>query len=367
MKVECVQDKLVEALAQAEKITGKNLSLPVLGCVLIEATKNQLVLKATNLDLGIEKTIPAKIDEVGVIAVPGAVLSSLVSNMAKEKSVKFQSDDTTLQVKTSKNKAVIKCLPNDDFPTIPQAPGEKLFSIPAQDLVKGLKSVFWSSSVSNVKPELSSVYIHKDDGMLVFAATDSFRLAEKKIKVKDDLKSFEHCLIPFKNVSEIIRILDAEEGVVDVYANKNQASFVFAGTYLTSRVVEGNFPDYNQIIPKTFKTESVLLKNDLAESLKIANIFSDSFSQVGLSVNPEGKSFEITTKNNTVGENTTSLSAALTGEMAEANFNCRYIGECLQSISSDSITLSFAGAGKPMVMRGVSDKSFTYLVMPMNR
>ena len=155
--------------------------------------------------------------------------------------------------------------------------------------------------------------------------------------------------------------------MIEVRFSKNQIAFVFEGTYLTSRVIDGIFPDYRQIIPKEFKTEAILLKEDLVQSLKISTIFSDSFNQVSMAVSPEEKRFELTTKNSTLGENTTKIDAALSGDPAEANFNYRYVSDCLQSIDADSISVSLSGPSRPVVIRGVSDKSFTYLVMPMNR
>lgn len=366
MKTECVQDKLRLLLSQAEKIAGKNLSLPVLSCFYIIAEKGQLTIRATNLDIGFQSSIPAKVDEEGVVAVPANILGAFVSSIPNEKSIKLVSDNNIFSVTSLQNRTTIKCMSHDDFPTIPELPQTEGFEIEAKEFIKGLKAVWYSSGVSSIKPELATVYVYSDDNDIVFVATDSFRLAEKRIKVKSR-KEFDRVLIPFKNVIEIIRVLEQAPDNVSVYLNKHQIAFVFGTTRLTSRVVDGTFPDYQQIIPKEFKTEAVVLKEDLARSLKIANIFSDTFNQVSVLISPKEKRFELTTKNSNLGENTSLLSGALTGEQAESSFNYRYINDCLQSIVADSISLSFAGAGRPVVLRGVSDKSFTYLVMPMNR
>ena len=285
MKVECVQKKLQEALYQAEKISGKNLNLPVLSCVYIEAKKGQLILRATNLDLGFQCIVPAKVDVEGVLAVSSSVLNACIASIPNEKSVKLEGDGQILTVTTQKSKSTIKCLPVEDFPTIPELPKTQFCEMPAVDFVKGLKSVWYSSSISSIKPELSSVYIYPEEHNVVFAATDSFRLAEKKIKTKE-IKEFDRVLIPFKNVVEIIRVLERAQGTIEIRFSKHQIAFVFEGTYLTSRVIDGTFPDYRQIIPKEFKTEAVLLKEDLIQSLKISTIFSDSFNQVNMAIAP---------------------------------------------------------------------------------
>ncbi len=364
MKIECIQEKIKKAVSQAERVAGKNLNLPVLSCVLIRAEKGQVAVSSTDLDLGYHTNVAAKVYEEGVVAVPAKPLASFFANLTG-KNITLKTEGNTLFVTTSKNKTTIKCLPPDDFPTIPEAGKDNCFDINSAELVRGLRAVWYSSSNSNIKAELSSVFVYPEDDSVVFAATDSFRLAEKRIKNKTP--NFGNILIPFKNTQEIIKVLEEGDESVRVCINKNQITIFSESTTLTSRVVDGTFPDYHQIIPKEFKTEAVLLKDDLLRALKIATIFSDTFNQVNITVVPRDKKFELTTKNNNIGESTTVLDAAISGEPTEANFNYRYIADCLQSISTDSVSLAFSGPSRPVVIKGVGDKSFMYLVMPMNR
>lgn len=366
MKIECLKDKLSQAVQKAEKITGKNLTLPVLSCILLDAQKNNLVIRATNLDLGIELTLPVKTETQGIVAVPGGVLSHYINSLYGEKSVKLELSDSNLIVSTAGNLTTIKAQNHEDFPTIPKIEDGKSFTVGAEEFLRGLRSVWYSSATSSMKPELSSVFIYPDEENLVFVATDSFRLAEKKIKVKKG-KDFSQILIPFKNIPEIIRIFEDVKDEIVVHLNKNQISLQYDGIYLTSRVVDGAFPDYKQILPKEFKTEAVVLKQDFINSLKLANIFSDSFHQVNMKVDPLKKIFEIKTRNADVGENINKLDAALSGEPIDIHFNYKYIVDCFQSIDSDSVSLQWNAPNRPMVMQGVSDRSFTYLVMPMNK
>ena len=374
MKIECVQNKLVEGIHLAEKIAGKHATLPVLVCLSLEAKKNNtLTIKATNLDLGIEVVLPAKVEEEGIVAVPAAILSSFISGLAGgDKGIKLQSiknaDQTgaNLSVSTSSTTGTIKTMPSEEFPNIPKVQDGQSFIISSFDFVKGLKSVWYSASISGIKPELSSVYIYCDNGAVVFAATDSFRLAEKRVKLKKEV-DFGQILIPFKNIPEIMRVLEWANGDVTVELNKNQISFSYHGLYLVSRVVDGVFPDYKQIIPNDSKTEVVILKQDFVNALKLSHIFSDKFNQINIKTNPSSGIFEIKTKNNDIGETVQKLAATLSGESVEINFNYRYIIDCFQSIDADSVSLAFSGLNRPMVIRPVSDTSFTYLVMPMNR
>lgn len=366
MNIECIKDKLSYAISKVEKITGKNISLPILSCILLEAKDSTLTLKSTNLDLGIEINIPVKITKPGKIAVSGSVLNNFISNITNDKNVTLEEVDGNLKVSTKHLESTIKAFPVDDFPNIPRVESETPFSFNAPNLIKGLKSVMYSASVSTIRPTLSSVLVLSEEEEVVFVATDSFRLAEKKIGVKKH-KDFNQILIPNKNASEIIRVLEDTKDDVEVFLNENQIAFVFGDVYLTSRVIDGNFPDYKQIIPKEVKTEVVLLKQDLISSLKISNIFADKFSQVVFEIKSKDKIFKISTKNMEVGENTSSLDAVIKGEDLTISFNYKYIIDCFQSIDSDSISLSFSDTNKPVVIRGVGDKSFLYLVMPMNK
>lgn len=366
MKAECIKEKLHQVVLRTEKVTGKNQTLPILVCLLLEVKNNNLQIKATNTDLGIESNIPVKSFEDGVVAVPGGVFSSLISNIQNDKSITIETIESNIQVKTEYSKTLIKTYPIDDFPSIPKVSKDISFVLNSKKLIKGLKSVSFSSSVSSVKPELSSVYVYASDDSIIFVATDSFRLAEKKIKTEKSILPF-NVLIPLKNTQDIIRIIEELDGDVDICLSKNQISFSDNYNYIVSRLIDGVFPDYKQIIPNDTKTEVVVLKQDLLTTLKISNIFSDKFNQINIKVLPSKNIFEITTKNSNIGENTNIIPANLTGDDISVNFNYKYITECVHLIDSDTISLSFNGVSKPMIIRGVSDKTFTYIVMPMNK
>ena len=365
MKLECSIEKIKDALITAERITGKNLTLPVLGSVLWVASNKVLKLRATNLNIGIEIEIPAKIEVDGVVAIKGDILSSLFSLLHGDSTVKFELIDSSFSVKTKSNNILLKTIPYEDFPTIPILSGDAI-TIPSKKLIEGLKAVYYSASVSDIKPEIGSVYIYPQDDMLVFVATDSFRLAEKKVKVKQGL-NFEGILLPLKNATEIIRILDGVDDDVKIILHKNQISLSIGGIYITSRVVDGSFPDYKQIIPKESKTQATLLKQDLLYAIKVSNILSDKFNQITFNINPDEKVFEIDSKNSDVGENTTNIESNLSGEEVSVNINYKYIVDCFQSVNSDSVSLELNGSNRPMILRPVGDSSFMYLVMPMNR
>lgn len=369
MKIECIKEKLLGAVQKAERVTGKNLALPILKTILLEASESTLKIRATNMDIGVEIEIPVKVNQPGSVAVSGGVLMSLLQNLYQDKNITLELGEGGLSVITPNNTTLIKVVPHDDFPIIPRPSYEIAFSINSEDFLRGIKSVWYSSAVTNMKPELSSVYIYQDQEGMVFVATDSFRLAEKRVKTKKPIKEFTQILIPFKNVPEIIRVLDEIKDEIDICLDKNQISFTSKekGVYLTSRVIDGAFPDYHVIIPKEWKTEVVVLKNDLINSLKLVNVFSDQFHQVNIQIKPNKKLFELKTKNADVGENVNKVEAKITGESLEINVNYKYLTDCFQSIQSDSVVLEFNGLNRPIVVKASGNKDFLYLVMPMNR
>ena len=366
MNIECIKERLLYAISKAEKITSKSVTLPVLSCILLEAKDSTLIIKSTNLDLGIEISIPVKVTKNGRVAVSGGILYNFISNITNDKNITLETINDNLKISTKHSQAVLKVFDKDDFPNIPKISEEKQFTFNIPNLIKGLKSVMYSASVSTIRPVLGSVMLSSDGDDVVFVATDSLRLSEKRIGVKKH-KDFSQIFIPFKNVVEIIRTFEDIKDDVNVFLDENQIAFSYQDIYLTSRVIDGAFPDYKQIIPKDIKTEVIVLKQDFVSSLRISNVFSDKFSQVTFNISPKEKKFKIITKNIDIGENITNLDAVIKGDELSLSFNYKYIVDCFQSIDSDSISLGFSGLNKPMIVKGISDRSFFYLVMPMNK
>lgn len=366
MKIECLLEKLKVAVSQVEKVSGKNLTLPILGALYMQTDEASLIVRATNLNIGAELRIPAKVLEHGAVAVPAGLLSQICSGLTGDLPVSLETVHENLVIQTKNSKMTLKSMNAEDFPTLPRVTGSDTFQIPVDQLVQGVKSVAYAAAVSDIKPEIASVYLYPDDDQLVFAATDAFRLAEKKVSVKN-IQQFPETLIPVKNINEIVRILGDYPGVINVMIVENQISFSNDVLYITSRLTGGSYPNYRQIMPKETRTEVIILKSDLQSILKSILVFSDKLNQVDLVVKPSDKTCTMTSRNNDAGEGVISIEAALSGQEIETRMNHRYITDALQSISTDSVSFSFTEPNRPMVMKGVGDITFTYLVMPMNR
>jgi DNA polymerase-3 subunit beta len=366
MKATIGKEQLLQYGSLAERIAGRNQTFPILAGLRIEADANRISFRSTNLELGIEVTLPGKVAEAGVVVVSASPFFQILRSAGKGDMVSLEQKGGTLVVTLGASEAKLKTFGADDFPTIPMLPETNSFTLKKEELLRGIRSVWYAASTSLIKPELASVYLYEEKGNVVCVATDSFRLAEKIVPFKTNapIGSF---LLPSKNIPEVIRILEEAPDEITVRFTEHQMAFLFEYVYVTSRLVQGTFPDYRQIIPKTNATEMILLREDLQNALKKVSIFSDKFNQLRFTIQPKKKKAALFAKNEEIGEVTEPLEASLAGEDLEISFNMRYLSDALQSINSDSIALSFSGFGKPLVIRGVGDASFLYLVMPMNR
>ena len=359
------KDKILSAVLIAERIVGKKESLPVLACILLEVNK-ELSVRSTNLEAGVDIKVPGEVGEKGVVAVPASILSQTLRSVSGDK-VTLKVDGSNLLIEARGSKTLIKAISHEEFPTLASPEGGKGLSVSRLSLLQSLQSVAYAASSSMIRPELGSVYLSVKSGKLTAVATDSFRLAEKTVSDANGADSSD-VLIPLKHTQELMHVLEkiAVEQV-ELVIDDSQLILIADGLRFVSRIIDGTFPNYKEIIPKSFTTEATLLKSDFTETLRKARVFSGADQHVGFHVYPKKKVFDITAQSAAIGEMSDSLEAAVTGEDIDVNFHIGYVADCLQSIPSDSITLSFSGAGKPLVIRGVSDGSFTYLAMPLNR
>lgn len=365
MKISCFKNDLKEAVFICDKISGKNLNLPILSNILLEVDDSGLKIISTNLDLGVEIVIPVKIENNGKITVPSGILSGYLSNVSGGEKITLEVKNNNLIVSTENNSTLIKSQNADDFPSIPKLKTENSFSMPVIDLISSLKMVFYSCSLSNIKPEISSVYLYSSKAdMLTFTATDSFRLAEKKNNYFFD--NLGPVLIPFKTVVEVIRIFDGKDGNIEIVFNKNQINFKKDNIIFVSRLIDGIFPDYNQIIPKKFSANIIVKKDEIINSLKLSSVFLGKLNEVLISANLSDDFFTIKTANNDSGESVTKIPAKITGENVNISFNHKYIYDCLLNMNSENIVFKFSGEGKPLLITSENDNTFQYLVMPMS-
>lgn len=365
MEINISHSQLIKALELITKISTKHVTLPVLQCVLIDATGSEIILKATNLELGIKVVVAGRITEPGMIAIPASTFLQSVQYI-NQSEITLRVEESVLLIESAQTNTSIKSIPADEFPNIHELDGEGLV-LNRSLFALGIKTTAFAASLSSIKPELGSVYIQqKKEHTLTFVSTDSFRLMEKTVPQKGVILNHPF-LVPQKNAMELARICDLLESDPVMVVTENQCSLMFKqeGVYITSRLVSGSFPDYEQIIPKEYVTKVTLLKNDLQNAFRKTSIFLNKFLQVSLTIT-DG-SLTVSSQNNEVGHITDTIKAVVSGDELTLNFNQQYVIEPLGHITDDSLILNFAGIGRPLVITGANDHSLRYLVMPMNR
>ncbi len=371
MKFNCVQNKLHKALQKTNAIVSKNIDLPVLSCVLVTTTNDQVLLQTTDIEHALTITIPAQVETEGTTAIPSDVLTRLISNTnKKDDTLKFELKDTQGLITNSLSNTKVSTLEHTEFPAIPHIETDeetKQFNFPIKDFIVGIQTVSFAASHSNIKPELSSIFINYEAGHLYFVCTDGFRLIEKIFRTDLGPDDFS-LLLPVKSAAIIAKVFDNNDSnTIDFFITDNQLAIQAGNIYFTCRLVSGNFPDYKRLIPKEKETSAVILKEDLAQVLQLSNIFSNEFHEVLLNIDPKSKLCELTSSNQTTGTNQTNIPAALEGDSISVKFNHRYISECLPSVTTDSLEISFTDPGRPLKINTVPDSKLTYIVMPLNK
>lgn len=366
MKIEILKEHLDRAVGLASKVSNKNLSLPVLGCTVFVISKDRAVVRATNLDVSVEVSLKAKVVSEGVVAVPSQILAQTVSAFSDQKLI-LELSGTNLVIKGERGKSSIATVDASEFPTLPYVKEGEGVSVrlPSHDLAALLRMVSFSASTSSMKPELASVSLTLEGGELIAAATDSFRLAEARLMTKVR-GQFGPSLIPARNIPELVRCMELSQET-EVRVGETQCTLVTESGFITSRTIDGAFPDYRGLIPKEYVATVTTLREDVVRAFRKVSIFADTFNQVHIVVQPSDKKFTIQSSNSAVGATDEEIPSALEGDDIEINFNAKYITEALSVMGGDSIVFSVAGPGKPMVIEDSPRRGFLYLVMPMNR
>jgi len=364
MKITCVGKNLKDAIIIAERSTAKNQTLPILNGVYLEAKNGKLHIRSTNLEIALEVSIQGKVEKDGVVVVPAKSLGLFISNVGDD-AITLQNQKDNLFIKTNKTETTIKGYPIEEFPLFPKVEAPNHFTISSTVLKDCLSSVVVACSTSDIKPELSSVFVRLFKNTIKFAATDSFRLAEKTIVSKtvhaDTLVSI---LIPQKSVLELTKLLE-NEGETRVSYSKNQILIEHNSFQFISRLTEGVFPDYDQIIPKNFKTEAIAKRTEVVGALRLAGVFVGRLNDVSLKFDHARKKIGLHASNQDVGEHTSEIDAVVNGEEFSVKYNWRYLMDGMGQLHSEYSLFSLSGDQTPLLIRDKADNSFLYLIMPM--
>src|SRR3989344_809531 len=379
MKFECIRDNLRQALESVERVATKQTPLLILNSLILEAKKNTLTIKATNLDLGVEYSLPVKVEKQGICAIQSGVLVTFISNINSSTPLNFELIGTQLHISSPRHSTSIKTTPFEDFPRIPRVESKDIigtFHVSGTILTSGIRSVQSAAAITDIKPEIAAIYMEHHTNELIFVATDMFRLAEKSIKLEDKEKKGGDkkevvgeplaILIPTSNAGETARSVESA-GEMKVSFSKTEVMIESRELYIFSRLVAGPYLNYKQAIPTHVAPSILISKEELQGTLRAGSVFTDAFHQVHIRIIPDEKLCEITSKNQDTGESVGTPEVRGSGESIEGNFNARFIIDGLQAILGDTLELLFAGKDKPMLIQGYTDHSLRYIVAPLNR
>jgi len=368
MKIVCLQENLKNSLGFVQGIVGHHLTLPILNNVLLQADKSNLQVMATNLEMAMVIDLAARIEISGSLTVPARLMVNLISSL-KEKKIALESrPNNNLFIKTQNYQANLRGLASKDFPLMPKIDKQYSFKIPATAFKIGLAGVINSVALTETRPEISGVLFVVSQGELKIASTDSFRLAEKRVKIEGVVNAeSSQVIIPAKTIQELIKVLSVMEKEVEVVVGASQILFNCHNIKLISRLIEGAYPDYQAIIPQDFQTQVILDKKEFLEMVKIASLFSSKINDVTVLVDPKKSQVEISAQNIDVGENQINLNAEISGQAVKVVCNYRYLLEGLSNILSPRVFLGFNGSAQAFVMKPVQQKGYLYLIMPLNQ
>lgn len=359
MKIIILQENLKNYLNLAEKITGHNLTLPILSNIVLTTDKNRLKISATDLDIALNVWVSAKIEKEGSVAVPAKLLNNFINQLPNQK-LTIESDNNTLNIKTEGFNSVINTLDVKDFPLIPKIKNTDFFELENSILKNSILQVLNSASISETRPEISGVFFNK----FKLVATDGFRLAEKNLQglLKKPFTSF---ILPLKAVQELTRLFDlSDESKTKIFSEDNQILFDLGNIHLISRLVEGDYPNYEPIIPKSYQTRLVLDKEELINKIRISSVFSSKINDIKIKTNLSENKLEIIARSE-YGENNSEISIKGEGEDLEISFNYKYLLDGLLNINGEEVVFEFQNSSSPVLLKSKNDSSYIYVAMPL--
>src|SRR3989339_1063903 len=279
IQVTFTKDNLIKGLQKAERFTGKNTTLPILSSVMLKVEKNKVKFYSTDLEIGAIFEIPAKTEETGSVIIPIKSVIQFVQNI-NNTNVIFKIKKDKLLVEGDNYKTAFNCLDANDFPVIPDNIKEKLINIESDEMLEGLVNTVSIINFNASRPEISGIFIYTQKNTMKFVGTDSFRLSEISINLKQKIEKETSLIIPLKLGQELIKIFQEEKNEIDIYSNQHQIMIKSKNFTIVSRLIDGSYPPYEQIIPRNNKTKLVLNKNTFKKGLEMASVFSGKMNEM---------------------------------------------------------------------------------------
>lgn len=368
MKAIILQQDLFPKLQSVARSVGVKVALPVLGNILIETENGRLKLSATNLELGVVKRVNAQIQEEGSITVPAKTFLEMINSLTNNELV-LESSIEQLKVSSKKFTATINGISASEFPTIPLATEEGTL-LDSKLLSSTLPKITFAAASDEGRPILTGILTEVKKGSLDLVATDGFRLAHKTVKLDGGEKSFKS-LIPRRTFEEVVRLISEELGSkegekveISTSENQNQMIFKIGQTQLSSRLIEGQFPAWDKIVPQKFENRTIVDRLELLKAVKIASIFAKDNANI-VKFETKKNSIKVVSEAKELGSQETEIDAQVEGSPITIAFNARYLLDALSAITKNQMVIEFSGNLSPALVKPIGEEGLEYVIMPI--
>ena len=364
MELSVTQENLTKALGNVGRVASSKAGLPILSNILLRTDGNRLLVAATNLEIASTHLIGAKIITPGSITIPARLMSEFVASLPKG-TVELKAKDSHLHISSGSYSSVINGVIADEFPELPTIDEASSihYSINTADFKQAVSQTIITTSSDSTRPVLTGVYWHSYEGHLYLAATDGYRLSERRlVETKSDVAA----IIPSTTLQEVLRTITDDIAEIDILFDETQVRFRIGESEVTSRLIDGNYPDYRQLIPASSETNITLDTGEFVRVTKIAGLFArESGGSVTLTADNEKQLLSIHSIASELGENTSSASAEVTND-GQVTLNSRYLSEALGVVDGDTVEFRFSGKLAPCVLTAKADDvNYKHVIMPL--
>lgn len=374
MKFSSLQENLKQGLFITGHLTGRNQNLPILNNVLIEAKQGNIRMVSTNLEIGISCVVRGKIDQEGAFTVDAKILADYINLLPNQK-IDIGLNNNSLTISCDSYNTKVKGQSAEEFPLIPVVERGDYCKVPVQSLRKALNQVVFAVSTNETRVELTGVLFNLSNKELTLAATDSYRLAEKKISVKESSIESASVIVPAKTIQEVVRIISgtkedvaSEMEDVELYIYENQILFVYGSTEIVSRLIEGQYPDYRQIIPGQAKTKARLEQRQIVRAVKSSALFAKTgINDINLDFPKNRGLIVVSSASGQTGENIVEVPGQIEGEDNFVVVNYRYLLDGLNTVGGDEVVVEVVDGNTPCLLRPANDSDYLYIVMPIKQ
>lgn len=379
MKLQVLQENLEKAVSTTSRFASTRAQLPVLGNILLTTKKSKIYISSTNLEISASVQVGAKIEEEGEVSIPAKVISELVANLPKE-TITLSAEKEQLKVSTSGFSSTILGMNSSDFPKIPNSiDKEKAMSFSQDELVKALSQVLFATSTDETRPVLTGVLFQFKKNTISLVATDGFRLSRKNltVKIEEDMSvqdgsasGRKTLIIPKTVLGEISRTISEDENIfLGVHDKEKQVIFGMGDTILSSRLLEGEYPDFEKIIPKELPIKVLVDKEEFMRAVKLASIFARESANI-VKIKVLKDSVKVSAESGSAGSQETEVDAKIEGlsdgkKDFEIAFNYKFVEDFIHSVVGEEIKMEFSGVSTAVVFTDSTDESYLHLIMPV--